>query len=444
MMRRVLALAGKDVRLLVRDKGGTFVTFAFPFIYAVFFGLIFASRSGTASKIGIDVVDEDQTVQSAAFVDKLANADEFDVTQATRKDANDDVRRGRKVAYVIVTRGFGEAAGGIFFNKRPKLEVGIDPARQAETAMFQGILTKYMFEMITSTFTDTAAMTSQIDQAKKLVAADKSLGPIRRTMFDRFFNELDRFTTELKQNEPAESGGDAIPEDKENGETAETESRAGWQPMDIETTDVAREHTGPKNPYEFSFPQGIIWGVLGCCASFGISLVTERTSGTLARLRVAPIGRVQILGGKAAACFASTLILATVMMFVGRFAFGVHPGSWWHLGVSLTCIAVAFVGIMMFLSTLGRTERTVSGVSWAVLLGMAMLGGGMVPQFYMPPWMQALGDVSPVKWAILAMEGAIWRGFSTSEMLLPWAVLAGFGLVFFAIGVRGFSWTHEG
>lgn len=438
MMRQVLALAGKDVRLLVRDKGGTFVTFAFPFIYAVFFGLIFASRAGTASKIGIDVVDEDQTAQSAAFVEKLAGADEFDVTRATRKDASDDVRRGKKVAYVIVTKGFGEAAGGILFNKRPKLEVGIDPARQAETAMVQGMLTKYMFEMITSTFTNTAAMTSQIDQAKKLVAADRSLGTVRQTMFDRFFNELDRFTTELHKEEPAKSGSDG------NGETTTSDSLAGWQPMDIETTDMVREHAGPKNPYEFSFPQGIIWGVLGCCASFGISLVTERTKGTLARLRVAPIGRVQILGGKAAACFASTLMLATVMMLVGRFAFGVHPGSWWHLAVSLTCIAVAFVGIMMFLSTLGRTERTVSGVSWAVLLGMAMLGGGMVPQFYMPPWMQGLGDISPVKWAILAMEGAIWRGFSISEMLLPWAVLAGFGVVFFAIGVRGFAWADEG
>jgi len=437
MMRQVLALAGKDVRLLLRDKGGAFVTFVFPFIYSVFFGLIFASRGGTGSKIGVAVVDEDGTKRSAAFVDKLDDASEFTVVRASRPRAVEAVRRGEKVAYVIVTEGFGEAATGILFNRRPRLELGIDPARQAEAAMVRGMLGKYMFEMITTTFTDADMMTAQVREARKLVAADEELGVLRRAMFDRFFTALERFVGEVNT-------GRTPPGTGEDQDAREAAPQAGWQPMEIETTDVTRERTGPKNSYEFSFPQGVIWGVLGCCASFGISLVMERSSGTLARLRVAPIGRVEILGGKALACFGSTLALAAVMMFVGRIVFGVRPGSWLHLAVSLSFIAAAFVGIMMLLSILGRTERTVGGVCWAVLLGMAMLGGGMVPQFYMPPWMQALSNISPVKWAILAMEGAIWRGFSTSELLLPWGVLLGCGIVFFAVGIRGFSWADEG
>jgi ABC-2 type transport system permease protein len=47
-----------------------------------------------------------------------------------------------------------------------------------------------------------------------------------------------------------------------------------------------------------------------------------------------------------------------------------------------------------------------------------------------------IGNASPVKWAILGIEGAIWRGFSLSEMLLPCAILLGFGAICFAIGVR--------
>ena len=61
----------------------------------------------------------------------------------------------------------------------------------------------------------------------------------------------------------------------------------------------------------------------------------------------------------------------------------------------------------------------------------------------MPSWMQALSHVSPVKWAILAMEGAVWRGFSFNEMLLPCGILVGVGLLCFAIGVRAFGWTQE-
>jgi ABC-2 type transport system permease protein len=436
-MQAVLAMAGKDARLLLRDKGGAFVTFVFPFIYSVFFGLIFASRSGTGSTIGIVVVDEDGSDRSMAFIQKLEEAAEFRVSRATRDQATDAVRRGEKVAYVVVTEGFGEAAGQILFNRRPRIDVGIDPARQAEAAMVKGMLTKYMFEMITTTFTDLPTMKSQIASAKELVRQDEDLGFVRRAMFDRFFTELDRFVTEMNTNDKTNSGAADQP-------AAPASALAGWQPMEIETLEVTRERTGPKNSYEFSFPQGIIWGVLGCCASFGISLVTERTSGTLARLRVAPIGRTEILAGKAVACFGSTLALASVMMVVGRVVFNVRPGSLVHLVVSLMLIATAFVGIMMFLSILGKTERTVSGVCWAVLLGMAMLGGGMVPQFYMPPWMQSLGNISPVKWAILAMEGAIWRGFSTTEMLVPWVILLLFGAVSFAVGVRGFSWADEG
>ena len=53
--------------------------------------------------------------------------------------------------------------------------------------------------------------------------------------------------------------------------------------------DVSRERTGPQNAYEISFPQGCIWGIMGCAAAFGITLVVERTRGTLVRLRMAPI-----------------------------------------------------------------------------------------------------------------------------------------------------------
>jgi ABC-2 type transport system permease protein len=66
---------------------------------------------------------------------------------------------------------------------------------------------------------------------------------------------------------------------------------------------------------------------------------------------------------------------------------------------------------------------------------MAMFGGGMIPLAFMPSWMQILSHGSPVKWAIFAMEGAIWRDFTPAEMLLPCAVLLALALAFFTLGV---------
>jgi ABC-2 type transport system permease protein len=97
---------------------------------------------------------------------------------------------------------------------------------------------------------------------------------------------------------------------------------------------------------------------------------------------------------------------------------------------------------MMLISTLGKTESSVSGLGWALMMFMSMAGGGMVPLFAMPDWMQALSVVSPVRWAILAFEGALWRGFSPQEMLLPCGILVAVGVAAFAAGVRAFRWSE--
>ena len=153
------------------------------------------------------------------------------------------------------------------------------------------------------------------------------------------------------------------------------------------------------------------------------------------RLRSAPITRVHILAGKAGACFSTTVALMTVLFVVAYLCFGVRPDSTVKLAIAVLSIALCFVGIMMCLSVLGKTEQAAGGIGWGVLMGMAMVGGGMVPVFIMPKWLQSISDVSPVRWSILVMEGGIWRGFSFAE-LLPWCgLLVGTGIVAFAVGV---------
>lgn len=159
---------------------------------------------------------------------------------------------------------------------------------------------------------------------------------------------------------------------------------------------------------------------------------------------MAPIGRVQILGGKALACFSTTVTISVGLFGVGMLLFGMRPTSFSMLALAILWGSLAFVGIMMLLSVLGKTEQAAAGATWAVLLIMAMLGGGMVPLFFMPSWMRTLGHISPVKWFILAMEGAVWRRFTAAEMVLPCAILLAVGVTFFSIGVSAFRWTSEG
>jgi ABC-2 type transport system permease protein len=264
------------------------------------------------------------------------------------------------------------------------------------------------------------------DPAASTAIADKALADMKQSGTPPGqAAPVERFLTELKTfvNTPASQG----PPGAAQGE---------WQPLKIMAHDVARQQRGPDNAFNVTFPQGVIWGLIGCVMTFGISLVTERTHGTLVRLRMAPLTRTQILGGKALACFVSILIVEVMLLGVAL-AMGVRPGSYPLLALAGLSAAVCFVGFMMLIASLGKTEQSASGAGWAILMPLSMLGGAMVPTFVMPLWMQTVGLISPIRWSLMAMEGAVWRNFTLAEMALPCAILISVGVVCFALGTRG-------
>jgi ABC-2 type transport system permease protein len=61
----------------------------------------------------------------------------------------------------------------------------------------------------------------------------------------------------------------------------------------------------------------------------------------------------------------------------------------------------------------------------------------------MPSFMKTLSHFSPVKWSILSLEGAIWRGFTMSEMLLPCGALVLTGAVCLVTGTAVLSRAAE-
>ena len=127
------------------------------------------------------------------------------------------------------------------------------------------------------------------------------------------------------------------------------------------------------------------------------------------------------------------------MLGIGIVVFGLEVGAPLKLLVAMTSVALGFTGLMMVLSVLGKTPRAASGVSWAILMVASMLGGAMLPLFMMPPWMQMASKLSPVSWAILSLEGAIWRDYSWAELALPCGGLLVFGLACFAFGSAHFK-----
>ena len=429
-MSAILRLAIKDLRLLIRDKFGLFWVLAFPLMMALFFGAIFGSGGSGRAAMKVMIVDQEQSDYSRRFIENLDASEAIRVVPASADSARGVVRRGKAVAYLILKQGAGDIQN-LFGADSSTMIVGLDPSRKAEAGYLQGLIVQAWFKLLQNDFLDPKKSRSNIQEYLGHLSSDSvAAGPDVDALTD-FYGSLDGFMAQLDTGALApKATGQAATDDSEST----IDNSSGFGPrIDFEAATIKADQ--PRSSWEITFPQALLWALIGCAAAFAISLVVERTGGTMLRLRLAPISRAQILAGKGLACFVFCVSVCTLLLLIGKFVFDIRTPEPLFLVEAVVAAGVCFVGLMMLISVLGKTEQAVGGAGWAILLVMSMTGGGMIPLMFMPKWMITLSHFSPVKWSILALEGAIWRGFSQTEMLLPLGVLTGIGLVAFAAGV---------
>jgi ABC-2 type transport system permease protein len=428
-------MALKDLRLMCRNPLGMFFIIGFPILMGIFFGSIMGSvGSENSAPLSVAIVDEDHSPMSDQFVKELKSNNKVELQPIEREAAMDSVRHGRNVGMIAIPKGFGETAGLIWIES-PAIEVGVDPSRKAESAMLQGNIMQAMGKLMFARFRDPATLKPVIEHARQELTTSGKIPAVLRPSLIQLMDSLDSFS---------DSWATKRSEEQKSSDTADS-SKSGepeFQLARIETIDVTRQ--APKgstqelvrkvrSKWDISFPQAMMWGVLACAAGFAITIVRERKQGTFLRLQVAPVTRGQVVAGKATACFIAVVSVIGIMCLLGTWL-GMRPRSPGMLVIASLCIAFCFVGIMMLMSVIGKSEEAVSGAAWGGNMLMAMFGGAMIPLLFMPPFMRVLSNASPVKWSILALEGSIWRGFTTEEMLLPCGILLVVGASCLAAG----------
>jgi ABC-2 type transport system permease protein len=413
-MPTIFAIAIKDLRLLWRDKAGLFWVIGFPLAMALFFGSIFSGDGGAQGAMRIGVVDSDSTEYSRGLIADLKKSDALSVRSLPRDSARQMVRQGKLVAYVEIKKGLGASNGFASSSDSGGLEIGIDPARKAEAGYLEGLISQAYFRRMQEQFADPSKLQAKIPEWSASVGKDTAMPVKQREGMTQMFSALNQFLGSV--------------------DTSKIGAKNIMTGPPIKKVDVTNNQISPHTAYEITFPAAILWALIGCCASFAVSIVSERTKGTFLRLRLAPISRTQILAGKGLACFTASVLVSVLLLAIASAIFNVRITNPIGLAVALCAGAFCFVGLMMLISVLGRTEQAVGGAGWAILLIMSMTGGGMIPLFVMPGWMQTVSNFSAVKWGILAIEGAIWRQFTFSEMLFPVTVLMVVGLVAFSVG----------
>ena len=168
-------------------------------------------------------------------------------------------------------------------------------------------------------------------------------------------------------------------------------------------------------------------------------LLRERRQWTLQRLMALPLSRAQILGGKIGVYFALGMIQYFIVFAVGAAAgmnFGSNP-------LALLSVMAAFVlcvtALTFALAPWITSEGQARGLVLLLSLSLAPLGGAWWPLEIVPEFMQTLGHLSPVAWAMDAFQDLIWYNGGFGDVLPEIGVLLAAAAVLFVFGIRSFK-----
>jgi ABC-2 type transport system permease protein len=166
-----------------------------------------------------------------------------------------------------------------------------------------------------------------------------------------------------------------------------------------------------------------------------ITMLRERTSGTLERLLTLPLAKADILFGYGIAFAAVAAVQATIVSLVGFGFLDLTAGHSRGLVIGLAVAnAVLGMALGLFLSAFAQTEFQAVQFMPAFILPQILLCGLVVPREDMAGWLQALSAVMPFTYAYDALAAA-----SSNARLGPrfWAdvlVVVGATMVALALG----------
>jgi len=165
------------------------------------------------------------------------------------------------------------------------------------------------------------------------------------------------------------------------------------------------------NPRVFQNVAGAMLGVFPMLVMFLITSVAtlrERTSGTLERLMISPLSKVEFIGGYAIAFGIASLLQATVVSSYAIWVLGLKiAGS--QIALIYVAILDALIGLAIGLavSTFANTEFQAIQFMPAILLPQLLLSGLLMPRSAMPRILDDFSNILPLSYAIDATKKVI-------------------------------------
>lgn len=174
-----------------------------------------------------------------------------------------------------------------------------------------------------------------------------------------------------------------------------------------------------------------------------LGIVREKERGTIEQLRVTPIRPVEMILGKTLPGVIVGYFNVLVILIVGRFWFGVPvKGSIVTLLFSCGLFIFSALALGIFISTICQTQQQAMFTGQFFMVPNILLSGFMFPISSMPPAMQYLTYLIPLRYFLIIVRGVFLKGVGL-EHLWPHALaLAVFGTVMLILSILRFGRTQ--
>jgi len=378
---------------LVRDRAALSMSFLLPVLFFLIFATIFAGATGEQLRLEVAVADEVGDETSIRLVRAVSDDPALTIVGGgglSRDQVVDWVRRGTADVGLVIRADAEplDSLGG--FGPAPIVIIS-DPVRGAAVPMLEG----------------------QIQKAYFAGMPDVALAGVAGLIEDQFIELTDAQRSEL------ENGLAELRAEAESGHVA------GWGFEDLfEEESVAGRSAGRNHVAYYAGAVATLF-LLFSAVNGAISLIEERDSGVLDRILAGP-GRVgALVTGKFTFLVVQGFVQVAVIFVVAWLVFGVDLPSHivpWSGTTLLASAAAAALGLLI--ASACSTRRQAQTVANVAILVLSALGGSMVPRFFMPPFFQDIGWLTPNTWALEAYTAIFWRDEGITFLLLPWAILA--------------------
>ena len=410
-----LSVAGKEIRLILADRGALAVLLLLPILLGSLFAglnLMLASEDGQPNiLLEVILVNEDQGLFGKEVAKSIRAIDQLDVKHAnSASDAEQRVAEGEVAAAIIIP---GDFSAKIDSYTPTNIEVIIDPA-QAETAsIVTGIMNQVVAEVTIWGEIQYGIRTIMSESDLLAEASPEQLRGIEAQNLGVIMTQLN----ELRRN-PAIA--------------VISENIAG-----------AALKGGIELFITFLFPAFTVMFIFFIVGTESASLLQEREAGTLRRLLSAPLPRWTIIAGKMLAYGLLVCMQVAILFTLGYLAFDISLGQD-PLALVVITLAIAFVAVSlgMLVAAFAKTSKQADNIGMILAFVFAGIGGAFPtwpPMFRSEGFTGIIAKFTPHAHALEGYYSVMAENAALTQILPQLGILLLMGIVFFLIAVWRFK-----